>query len=126
MPVKAEAQNNQHTHDAKRDTDQSAELAGGALGARGGGESPFAQEIPDPDAEMERRSKNAGQKKCQIPGICEVARNGSVGGFAVGHPALGIQVPADVSKSDKPGVTLQREQPVLNPWILRDIALAVQ
>src|SRR5580704_2829431 len=42
------------------------------------------------------------------------------------QPTLRIQVPTDVSESDQAGVALQREQPILDPRIFRNIRLPTQ
>jgi hypothetical protein len=54
MPVEAEADEDQNAYKAERERDDHAELPGGALSFDGGGESPFAEEIPDADPQMER------------------------------------------------------------------------
>src|ERR1700730_15235677 len=75
---------------------------------------------------MERRCQHADNKKCEIPGIGQIVRDGCIGGSAVGDPTLGVKMPTDINESYKPGPTLQSVQPVANPRVLRDVRLAAQ
>ena len=53
MPVEAKTESDQNADDAERDADDHAELPGGSLRAHGGRQSPFAEKIPDADAQVE-------------------------------------------------------------------------
>ena len=124
MPVEAETDENQNADETERKGNHRAELAGGALGFNGGGESPFAQEIPDADAEMEGTGQDADGGEDQEIRIGEKLFDFGVSGFAVGHPALGVQMPGDVNEGDKTGVALGGVKPVPYPGIGRDVGFA--
>src|SRR5579863_8143105 len=104
MPVETETDENQNADHAKSECDGETEMTGGLLRANGGGESPFAQEIPDADAEMEGTGQDADGGEDQEIRIGEKLFDFGVSGFAVGHPALGVQMPGDVNEGDKTGV----------------------
>src|SRR5580704_3131856 len=100
MPVQPKAQNDEHADDTENYSNKNAELPRGTLRAYGRGEPPFAEEIPDPDAKVKRRSQHAYHKKSQIPWISQIALNGCVGRRAVRQPPLRVQVPSDVGERD--------------------------
>lgn len=126
MPVHVEADENQDADQAKGYRDRNTELSRGALRASRSGESPFAEEIPDADTEMERGGDNANDHKSEKPGIGEIPRDGSVGGTAVGEPAFGVEMPADVDEGDETGVALERVQPIFDPGIGGDVGIAAE
>ena len=100
MPVQPKAQNDEHADDTEGYSNQHAQLPRGTLRTLGRGESPFAEEIPDPDAKVKRGSQHAHHKKCQIPRISQIALNGCVGRRAVRQPPLRVEVPSDVGERD--------------------------
>ena len=124
MPIEAEADENQHAYKTEGDRDENAELAGSALGLNGGGESPLAEKIPDADAEMEGRGENADGGEEEEIGIGEELLDLDVGGFAVGEPALGVEMPGDVEEGDEAGVALGGVEPVPYPGVGGDVGLA--
>ena len=117
MPVEAEADEDQHAYETEGEGDDHAELTGGVLGFNSGGESPLAKEIPNADAEVERRSENADGGEEEEVGIGEEVFDFGVSGFAVGEPALGVEVPGDVGEGDETGVALGGVEPVPYPGI---------
>jgi len=58
--------------------------------------------------------------------IGEIALDVEVGGLAMGEPALGIKMPADVKEGDEARVTLKGIEPVLYPGIRRDVGLPTE
>src|SRR5690242_20382166 len=103
MPVEAEADEDQNAYETEGDGDDHPEMPGGVLGFDGRGESPFAEEIPDADAEVEGRGENADGGEEQEIRIGEKVFDFGIGGFAVREPALGVKVPGDVGEGDKAG-----------------------
>src|SRR5208283_757525 len=99
-------------------------MTSGLLGTNRRGESPFAEEIPDADAEMEGAGQDADGGEDEEIRIGEKMFDFGVSGFAVGHPALGVKVPADVDESDQAGVALRCVEPVAYPGIGGDVGLA--
>ena len=53
MPIETKTDQNQNSDETESHADERAKLAGSALSACGGSEPPFAEKIPDADAEME-------------------------------------------------------------------------
>ena len=94
--------------------------------ASGGGKSPLAKKIPDAHAQMKRRGEHTNHEKREIPRIWQIIGDRCVGGTAVGDPALGVKVPADINEGHEPGPTLQGVEPVAHPRILRNVRLAAQ
>ena len=123
MPVQAKADQNQNADDAKNHSNENAETAGGALGPNGSRKTPFAQEIPDADAKMEGGSEDADDHECKKPRVGKVVCNVVIRGAAMGEPAFGIEMPADINEGDQTGVALERVKPVLHPGIGRDVGL---
>src|SRR5882724_230611 len=107
MPVEAEADEDQDAYETEGDRDKYAELAGGALGFDGGGETPLAEEIPDADAEMEGGGENADGGEEEEIRIGEKVFDFGVSGFAVSEPPLGVEMPGDVGEGDEAGVALR-------------------
>ena len=124
MPVEAEADENQHTDEAKGDGNEEAKSPGCALSLHGGRESPFAKEIPDADSEMERGGENADGGEEEEIRIGEKLRDFGVSGFAVSEPALGVEMPADIKEGDEAGVALGGVKPVPYPGVGGDVGLA--
>ena len=124
MPVEAEADEDQHAYETEGEGDDHTELACGVLGFNGGGESPLAEEIPDADAEMERGCEDADGGEEEEIRIGKEVFDFGVGGFAVGEPALGVEMPGNISEGDQTGVALGGVEPVPYPGIRRDVGLA--
>ena len=121
MPVKTEADHDEHAHQTHSERNRGAQLPRRLLCLHGRGQPPLAEEIPDSDSQMKGRRNNSDQKKCQVERMCQILSNRCVGRFAVSQPSLRIQVPADVSERNQSGVALRRVEPVPDPWILRDV-----
>jgi len=121
MPVEAEADEDQNAYETERERDDHAELAGGALGFDCSGESPLAEEIPDANAEVERRGEDADGSEEEKVRIGEKVLDFGIGGFAVSEPALRVEMPGDVGKGDEAGVALDGVEPVPYPGVRRDI-----
>ena len=121
MPIETETDEDQQADEAEGKGDSHAEMPGGALGFNGGGESPLAEEIPDADAEMEGGSENSDGGEEEKVRVREKLFDFGVGGFAVREPALGVEMPGDVSEGDQTGVALGSVQPVPYPWIGGDV-----
>src|SRR5260370_3829717 len=124
MPVEAETDEDQNADETEREGNDRAKLAGGALGFNGGGESTFAEEIPDADAEMEGRGEDADGGEEKEIGIGEKLFAFGVGGLAVREPGLGVEMPGDIGEGDEAGVTLRGVEPVPYPGIGGDVGLA--
>ena len=126
MPVQAEAEQDKDTDNTKGKSDDHAKTANGALSGHGRRQPPLTGEIPDAHAEMEGRGEDAdGHKEKEIR-IGEIVLDVEVGGLAMGEPSLGVEMPADVEKSDEAGVALKGVKPVLHPGIRGDVGLAAK
>jgi len=124
MPVEAKADENQHADNAEGDGDENAETSGCALSLNGGREPPLAKKIPDADAEMEGGGEDADGGEEEEIRIGEKLFYFGVGGFAVGEPALGVEMPGDVQEGDEAGVALGGVEPVPYPGIGGDVGFA--
>ena len=121
MPVEAEADEDQNAYETEGESDDHAEMAGGALSFDGGGEAPLAEEIPDADAEVEGGGEDADGGEGEKIRIAEEVLNFIVSGFAVGEPALGVEMPGDVGKCDEAGVALRGVKLIPYPGVGGDI-----
>ncbi len=124
MPVEAEADEDQDANETEGESDDHAEMAGGALGFDGGGESPLAEEIPDADAEMEGGGEDADGGEDEKIRIGEEVLDFIVSGFAVSEPTLGVEMPSDVDEGDKAGVALRGVKLIPYPGVGGDVGLA--
>src|SRR5258708_844288 len=124
MPVEAEADEDQHADDTEGDGDDHAEMSGGVLGFHGGSEAPLAKKIPDADAEMERGGENADGGEEEEIRIGKEMLDFIVSGFAVGEPALGVEMPGNVGEGYEAGVALGGVEPVPYPGVRGDVGLA--
>ena len=124
MPIKTETDEDQQSDEAERKSDNHAELAGGALGFNGGGESPLTEKIPDADAQMEGGGEDTDGGEEEKIGVGEKLLDLGVGGFPVSEPALGVEMPCDVNEGDEAGVALRGVEPVPHPGVRGDVGLA--
>src|ERR1700756_4916442 len=124
MPVEAETDENQNSDETECEGNDRAKLAGSALGFNGGGESPFAEEIPDANAEVEGGGEDADGGEEKEIGIREKLFDFGVGGLAVSEPALSVKMPGYVGEGDEAGVALRGVEPVPYPGIGGDVGLA--
>src|SRR5580704_2146712 len=124
MPVVAETDQDQNSDHAENQSNGNSQASGKTLCVHGSGQTPFAKKIPDADAEMEGGRKNSDHGEREKPWIMEKVLDFRVGRFAVGHPTLGIQVPADINEGDQTGVALRGEKPISYPGIGREVGFA--
>src|SRR5215470_5022770 len=121
MPVEAKADKNQNADEAEGESDENAELPGSVLRLDGGSDSPFAEEIPDANAEMKRTGKDADEREGEKPGIHEEVLDFVIGRAAVGGPALRVEMPGNVNEGDEACVALRGVEPVPDPGIGGDV-----
>src|ERR1700674_4374753 len=126
MPVQPETENDQDADNAKRESNYHTQSASRALRLHCRRQAPLAEKIPDAHAEMKRRGKNPHDHERKRIRTLQELLNVRVGGFPVGEPALGIEMPADVDERDQARVTLRGVEPVRNPRIRGYIRLSAQ
>src|SRR5260370_38152587 len=121
MPIESETKNNQDPSDAECPANQGAEAPRRLLRLDGRCEPPFADEIPDAHAEMERRSEHANDKKRQVPRILHVFSHVGIRRPAMREPAFRVKMPADIRKRDDARVSLRSVEPIPYPGICRNV-----
>src|SRR5262249_44063542 len=75
---------------------------------------------------MERGRHDSDGEKSQIPGVLHVLPDRVRRRPAPGQPPLGVEMPRDIYERNKPGVALQRIEPILDPRILRHVRFAAK
>src|SRR6266852_3244181 len=118
MPVQAETNQDQHANEAESESNYKAQLSGQALRFRRRSQSPLTKKVPNADAQMKGGGQHPKNGKCQRIRIGQKMIHFRVGGFAVGEPALGIKMPADIGEGDQAGVALHSVEPVPYPRIV--------
>src|ERR1700731_4852410 len=126
MPIEPETNDNQNSDYAERHSHKRAKSSCSLLPLDRGPQPPLAQEIPDAHTEMERRTEHPRDKERELPRILHVHGDAFVSRRAMGKPALGVQMPANICKRDQARVALRQVEPIPYPRIRRNVRFAAQ